>query len=96
MSTKDKFILKQVSTERARQRQLWGDQSHPAEKWVSLLTEELGEVAKAANERDREEYVKELIQVAALAVAAVEAYNRVDIYGNIGRKPMPGVSTRAS
>ncbi len=81
MATKDKFILKQVATERARQRSIWGEQYHHAEKWISLLTEELGEVAKAVNDRDKDGYVKELIQLAALAIATIESYNKADIYG---------------
>lgn len=62
-------------TERIKQDAKWGIQDHDAKGWLPILTEEVGEAAKAMNENDpglREE----LIQVAAVAMAWVEAMDR--------------------
>lgn len=68
--------------ERNRQDRKWGDQSgHRDEHWLAILTEEVGEVAKAMlgadgngdiSEAD-DEVTKELVQVAAVAIAWLEA-----------------------
>lgn len=53
--------------------------------WISILTEELGEAAKEANdiffyaqkgEAAKARYREELIQVAAVAVAMIESIDR--------------------
>lgn len=80
--------LDMVRAERCRQDSLWGDQSgnHPFE-WMSILGEEYGELCEAVNETffknaahpDRggfEKIVKEATQVAAVAVAIIEAVQR--------------------
>lgn len=65
-----------VLNERARQKHLWGDQTrNTRETWLRILIEEVGEVAKALNEKEWEQYRTELVQVAAVAVAAVESYD---------------------
>ena len=78
-------ILKAIADERQRQDAKWGEQNHQPIEWVSILTEEVGEVAKAALEShfkhkgkdpDYIEYRKELIQVAAVAVAMLESLDR--------------------
>lgn len=64
-----------VLAERDRQDYLWGSmpRNKTAHQWLSFLTEELGEVAKAINEHESYERVKEeLVHVAAVAVAAIE------------------------
>lgn len=78
-------ILGEVVGERRRQDDKWGDQNYrPAIEWLAILTEELGEVAMDTNEIHfrpddpdstdaRAALRKELIQVAAVAVAWVEA-----------------------
>jgi NTP pyrophosphatase (non-canonical NTP hydrolase) len=67
-------VLKDVVAERARQDAKWGSQRHlPDLLWHAILSEEVGECAKAILERDRENLRTELIQVAAVAVATVEA-----------------------
>jgi NTP pyrophosphatase (non-canonical NTP hydrolase) len=43
------------------------------DRWHVILSEEVGEVARAILERDKAQYLKELIQVAAVAIAAYEA-----------------------
>lgn len=77
-----KSILLAVINERRRQDEKWGKQhySNPA-LWLSILTEEVGEFAQAVNESvlpnatkkhlgGVNNMVNELIQVAAVAIAA--------------------------
>lgn len=58
--------------ERNRQEMKWGFQDHDPQKWMSILMEEVGEVAKAINENDPANYEEELVQVGALVVAMLE------------------------
>ena len=74
-------ILREVSQERASQDKKWGVQNHDAFTWFSILGEEVGEAHKAALENrygnaSSAEYREELIQVAAVAVAMIECYDR--------------------
>lgn len=81
-----------VLAERMAQNDKWGEQSHSPIEWMAILTEEVGEAAKEALEfhwngkhyfRDREEvlmrYRAELVQVAAVAVAALESLSRNEL-----------------
>jgi NTP pyrophosphatase (non-canonical NTP hydrolase) len=74
-------VLIKVNDERAAQDERWGEQNHDPAMWLAILTEEIGEVAKEVADgriqpfNDRA-YHDELIQVAAVAVAAVESLNR--------------------
>lgn len=98
-------ILGQIRAERERQNEKWGVQNHKPVEWVTILTEEVGEVAKEACDhhfknpflniitgevRDIEEndiiqkirlkdYRKELIQVAAVAIQAIECLDRNEL-----------------
>ncbi len=74
--TKQKVIHEAIEAERQRQDAMWGIQNHSPAPWLSILTEEVGEVARAINEDDGAKYVEELIQVAAVAVAMIESYRR--------------------
>lgn len=76
-------VLKWVEAERARQRRKWsgphlwgeGDCSSPRVSTtvkMAVLAEEVGEVSRAVLERDREQLRRELVQVAAVAVAWLE------------------------
>jgi hypothetical protein len=81
-------IFEEVHQERNNQDTKWGVQDHLPGRWLEILTEELGEVAKNGLEaypmgpplRDRlgalEDWRAELIQVAAVAVAAIECFER--------------------
>ncbi len=74
-------VLSEVRFERERQDRKWGQQNHPPFTWLAILGEEVGESNNAALEAvfgsmDPKNYREELIQVAAVAVAAVEAYDR--------------------
>lgn len=74
LTTQD--ALYHVLAERRRQDQRWGFQDHAPAGWLALMAEELGEVARAALERKPEDYPRELVQLAALAVAALECLSR--------------------
>ena len=72
--------LDDIYDERRRQDARWGEQNHQPAMWLAILTEELGEVAQEVldgyGDPHRRRYRAELIQVAAVAVAAVEALDR--------------------
>lgn len=76
MSVDRAAALERIVQERARQDEKWGEQNHEPVVWSAILTEECGEVARAALEKDGAAYVKELVQVAAVAVAAIESIVR--------------------
>lgn len=73
-------IFEEIRKERKRQDEKWGVQNHSPLVWDSILNEEAGEVSKAALESyfthmgsdDLDDYRKELIEVAATAVAAIQ------------------------
>lgn len=73
-------VLDDVAAERHRQLQLWGEQTHTPLLWYAILGEEYGEVGKeladGQTKLDKGAYRKELIQVAAVAVAAVESLDK--------------------
>lgn len=86
---RDVDILEQVGEERGRQIAKWGDQSHRSvAEWLLILAEEFGEVSREVNElvfrggddtQQRElaaRYRKEMVQVAAVAVAAISALDK--------------------
>ena len=78
-------VLQEVLAERIRQDGLWGEQNWHDFEGISILTEEVGEAAKAANEAnfksgktpgDYSHLREELIQVAAVAINHVEIIDR--------------------
>ncbi len=87
------LVLQEVLQERLRQHAKWGQQNHAPEIWLMILGEEVGEATKAALEawandpvlypRSRDQwlghYRRELIQVAAVAIAAVESLDRNEL-----------------
>lgn len=68
--------LQDVMVERARQDTKWGVQNHTPEKWLAILVEEVGEVAKTILEREPNNYRKEMVEVCAVALAALESHER--------------------
>lgn len=71
-------VLRDIVRERESSDRKWGEQRHDPAVWMAILTEEVGEAAKevadgAYRTLDRESYRAELIQVAAVAISAVEA-----------------------
>ena len=73
--------LGDVDRERERQNRIHGEGeanivNRGAAQALPALVEEVGEVARAMVERDHEAYRTELIHVAAVAVAMVEAHDK--------------------
>lgn len=73
---KENPVLAEVDNERNMQDLKWGEQNHEPLMWLAILGEEVGEVNRAVLEGDLANYREELIQVAAVAIAAVEALDR--------------------
>ena len=74
-------IFEEIEGERYNQDQKWGEQNHLPSIWTDILMEEVGEVSKAILEAtfgdgSWNEYRKELIQVAAVAIAMLESFDR--------------------
>lgn len=79
-------ILEEVLDERDRQDTKWGKQDHDPAWWMTILGEEFGEACEAAlqasfggddgPDRPWSDYREELIQIAAVAVAAAECLDR--------------------
>jgi len=70
------FTHKLVRQELQRQESKWGKQNHSQAEWFVILGEEVGEVARAIFEKDGDNYSDELVQVAAVCMAALENYDR--------------------
>lgn len=78
-----KSIIGEIIIERGRQDSKFGEQTMPAEDYLMILGEEVGEANKAALEHkfcktDSKLYRTEMIQVAAVAIAAIESYDRLN------------------
>ena len=74
-------VIADVRMERDRQDAKWGEQDHDPFTWLVILTEEVGETAKGALKahfggHSLAEYREEMVQVAAVAVAALECLDR--------------------
>ena len=84
-------VLLAVHDERRKQIEKWGVQNHSPLEWMAILVEEVGEAQKEAlehhwagihypNDPERLNRLRmELIQVAAVAVAAVESLDRNEL-----------------
>lgn len=67
-------VVNDVLTERRRQDVSLGARRElPGEVWATMLSKEVGEVARAVLEGDRASLREELVQVAAVAFAMLEA-----------------------
>ena len=69
-------ILQDIEGERERQETKWGEQNHAPELWQVILLEEIGEAAKALLEGDAPGYRAEMIQAAAVTIAAIGSLDR--------------------
>lgn len=73
-------ILNEVAIERERQDRKWGgpehDDSHSVSEFVQWIQDYSGWARMMASMRSRDKTRKRLVQVAALAVAAVESLDR--------------------
>ena len=78
------IVLHEVTRERLAQEEKWGQQNHGDFKWMTILGEEYGKACEAAlkssietaNASYRLQLRTELVQVAAVAVAHIEAIDR--------------------
>lgn len=78
-----RIAFRDVERERRAQDLKWGEQNHDPATWLAILTEEVGEVAKeiadgspVAAVFDHRAYRMELVQTAAVVVAAIESLDR--------------------
>lgn len=76
MTTHQETVLHAIRMERGAQDAKWGEQNHPDHYWMTILTEEVGELAHALLHEDRDAAMVELAQVGAVAVAWMEALYR--------------------
>ncbi|WP_079479701.1 MazG-like family protein [Halobacillus salinus] len=72
-------VMEDIKKERFRQDDKWGVQRHSYPFWLTILTEEVGEVAQAMQqgsaaykETDADDLYTELIHVSAVAAAIAE------------------------
>jgi NTP pyrophosphatase (non-canonical NTP hydrolase) len=85
LSLETMVVLNDVEKERARQNELWGLQRHDYGTWLTILVEEVGEVAQAmqatkgwGKQSDANHLYTELIHVAAVATAIAEQVKEND------------------
>jgi hypothetical protein len=74
----DAILLAQVIAERDRQRRKYDadhDRGHTGTEWIALLCERLGKVAAAemGNAGGHRDYERRLVELAAVAMAALQA-----------------------
>ena len=93
------IVLIHVEGERHKQDRKWGPQNHSPLEWMAILVEEVGEAQKEALEHhwagthypaDEFRLVRlraELIQVAAVAVAAIESLDRNELRAALAGVP---------
>lgn len=65
------YAFRLVNKEREQQDAKWQD-VHSKREWLTIITEEMGELASAILGGDDWAYASEVIQVAAVAIAMVE------------------------
>ena len=80
-------VFELIRYERKKQDEKWGvDRNLSSFEWLTVLTEEVGECAKAILKRDNNNLKREIIQVAAIAVAWMEDIFKFDINEGIPSK----------
>lgn len=66
-----------MAQEREWQRQNFhNDDKHTEDRWVAILTRQLGLAANDGGASDRERFLRQMVRVAATAAAAFEAASR--------------------
>lgn len=79
MNDNRSVILHEIMLERERQTARWGnafDDRNSPNDWVAYITEYAGKAAASSNSFDKPNFKRCMIQIAALATAAVEALER--------------------
>jgi NTP pyrophosphatase (non-canonical NTP hydrolase) len=80
-------ILEEIKAERSRQDKKFGTQNWTPIEWIPILGEEFGEVCRAVTDWHWQlvvdgnfcnNYRKELIQLAATAISALESFDRLE------------------
>lgn len=74
-------LMNELKSERERQNEKWGEPNHHAYKWLAILGEEYGEACKDILDVNPLNYRNELLQVAAVAIAAIESFDRHGLKG---------------
>ncbi|MEE9532710.1 MAG: hypothetical protein V3W52_17160 [Syntrophobacteria bacterium] len=87
-------VLAEVDDERDYQDEKWGVRDLPIDTWFTVLDKQLGQAATCALDRDVEGLRHQLVQVAAVAVAMIEAHDEarqanalIDKYGMPNKEP---------
>ena len=79
-SSEQTVALAQVVEERVRQDRQWGgpdhDDDHKRKDWLGFIREHADRATKALQGKDLDEYRKQLVEIAALAVAGIESSDR--------------------
>ena len=73
------YLFAEVNIEIDRQNALWGVQNYTPEFWLSILMEEVGEVAKEINDGlsvNNSNYRTELVQVMSVVAQMIAHYDR--------------------
>jgi NTP pyrophosphatase (non-canonical NTP hydrolase) len=94
-------VARHIQDERSAQDAKWGEQNHNPFVWLAIIAEELGEASQAALKATFEtkelgdklawlaHYREELVQTAAVAQSAIEAFDRNKWLNNV--KPSSSV-----
>lgn len=73
-------IIYAIKYERERQDRKWGgpkhDDKHKPSDWCRWIKAYIGWAEQMAENQSPEKYFRRMIQVAALAIAAIESYDR--------------------
>lgn len=79
----DSTTIGLLNAERERQTAKWGVQQHNQLYWLAILMEEVGEYATGVMDRDAVNVQDELVQIAAVAISAIECLNRNGLQGAV-------------
>ncbi len=85
-----------IINEEYKQEEKWGEQNHDNYYWICILTEEIGEIAKALIENQNEDMEKEIIQTAAVCVSWVDCIKRKGIIYNVSRERHKNISANSN
>lgn len=66
-------VYQLIQAEVARQKGKWGTPNHHMGMWAVIMSEELGEIARASLEHNDAAFLQEAVQLAAVCVSAIEA-----------------------
>jgi hypothetical protein len=79
--TPREIIFREVDRERSTQDALWGgpewDDEHSEDGWIALLCRHIGLAVEDGLAENESRFRKQMVRVAALAVAALESYDRL-------------------